>query len=112
MLTCCDAQTPSDGQWAKPKKPRMSVYFLDVSVRKLRLMATGQSQKKPGCQPFAFTCFDAKTPMATGQSRKNRGCQKQSSLEVVLGSPGPGFETPFRRTFYMYITCITKLISI
>jgi hypothetical protein len=31
---------------------------------------------------------------------------------VVLGSPGPGFETPFRRTFYMYITCITKLISI
>jgi hypothetical protein len=37
---------------------------------------------------------------------------KQSSLEAVLGSPGPGFETPFRRTFYMYITCITKLISI
>ena len=40
------------------------------------------------------------------------GSRKQSSLEAVLGSPGPGFETPFRRTFYMYTTCITKLISI
>ena len=34
---------------------------------------------------------------------------KAGSLEVVLGSPCPGFQTPFRRTFYTYFSCISHV---
>ena len=73
MFRCVD----SDGDWTKPKKPRMSVYFLHVSVRKLRLMATGQSQKKT--RVSAYSVLHGLTRklrlMAAGRSWKNQGCQ-------------------------------------
>ena len=55
---------------------RMSVYFLHVSMRQLRLLATGQSRKNPGCQSIgSHVSMCTLRLMATGQRRKKPGCQ-------------------------------------
>ena len=55
---CFNASTPSDGDWAKPQKPRMSAHSR-MLWRVNRLMVIGQGRKNPGCQSIVFTRCEA-----------------------------------------------------
>ena len=48
------SMVPSDGHWAKPKNPRMSISCSHVLTCKVRLMATGQSRRNGRCQYCAY----------------------------------------------------------
>ena len=58
FFTCFNASTPSDGDWAKPQKPRMSAHSR-MLWRVNRLMVIGQGRKNPGCQSIVFTRCEA-----------------------------------------------------
>ena len=69
MATCFDALTSSDGDWAKPEKPKMSVSCLHVLTRNNVLMywranfvwwPLGKAEKTQDVS-LVFTCFDALT---------------------------------------------------